>query len=646
MTKENKKILTIFLLLLGLTVIIFGASYAFFTYQKDGTKTVTMTSGSVKLHYQESSLNNINLTNALPMDDERGKAQTDYFEFTITSETAGYEIPYYVTSRVTTNSEDQIPASYISLYLTEVVNNEEVEVLDTTYDALTNVSKNNHIEQQLMSNTVAENNANYEKTYRLRLWINEDADYTPTEVNGVQTYPMQDKTFDFIVNVYTEVETVAVTCGVQPNDLYCFESECFRVVSADCDGNTVLVAEKNLNIFGDDYNNATGVQFVTDREYYFDVSPIVPFVATKTQVELNNYVYGYEYEDGWVEHTYNLSSNSYYWYNRFGTSDQYPGDFDAATETKYPYVFDASITTEQPVYDYGSYRCENGNCLGYLVSQYETLLKSQTYNVPQNATVRLLSKEEADLMLENNVSIHTGYPFWLGSLARETSDIELAYEPDGLKLVIEDKMWIFDGSSFERVSLYDDDYNSYNMYAVRAAIELPTSSLPQSAKIVVPQTTPYVFPKTQTIATTLGIDYDDINLDYDLIYAHTEPAGKQYETRKGSALPADLHVIEFLSSTPLSVSGSFSGFTTDEGIKLIHKYLESLADDGKIYDKDGEQINSSDMLLTTYDYYGYVTINGTRYYFNTYVQGNYNHYLFGTYASYNRLEMSTARWYN
>ena len=69
------------------------------------------------------------------------------------------------------------------------------------------------------------------------MWINEDADYSPIEENGVQTYPMQNKSFEFIVNVYTEVETVVASCEIEPNDRYYFDTECFRVVSADYDSN-------------------------------------------------------------------------------------------------------------------------------------------------------------------------------------------------------------------------------------------------------------------------------------------------------------------------------------------------------------------------------------------------------------------------
>ena len=457
---NDKKILFVFFIMLGITIFLFfGVAYAFFTYSKEGTKNVTMTSGSVKLHYEESSLKSINLTNALPMDDERGKAQTDYFEFTITSETAGYDIPYYVTSRVTTEAENQIPASYISLYLTEVVNNSEQEVLDTTYDELTNVSKNNHVEQQLMNNTVATNTANYEKTYRLRIWINETADYSPTEVGGEQVYPMQDKSFNFIINVYTEVETVASCQPDSIGDKYCFGTECFNVVTSDCD-ETVLLADYNLDAFGDYYREPT----------YKQLSATLVDGASSGMFTTK-------------------FSDSIYWYE-----GEYPVDPDETPDpsespdpssspnpnvTVYPYVYDldASPMTTDDLYtitehygysgEYYSCYTSYGKCIPHYLEDYLLMLKGASYGVPQSANIRLLSKEEGNLIV-NRYDLLNNQPFWLGSAK--------SYN----------KVWYF------------QNYNAYNPSFVLTAVEadtnqeeagirptlvIPTSDLPVDKKV-------------------------------------------------------------------------------------------------------------------------------------------------------------------
>ena len=139
--KNNKQFLMIMLLLLGIVLVTVGTTYAFFTYSKDGTKTVTLSSSNaVKLHYQEDSLKKINLTNAFAMDDDTGKQQ-EYFEFTITSETSTFAVPYIVAARVQTEEANKIPEGYISVYLTEVVSGVEQPVFLKTYDELTDISK-------------------------------------------------------------------------------------------------------------------------------------------------------------------------------------------------------------------------------------------------------------------------------------------------------------------------------------------------------------------------------------------------------------------------------------------------------------------------------------------------------------------------
>ena len=209
--KNKKNFLLIMLLVLGIILVTVGSTYALLSYSKDGTKTVSMTAGSVKLHYQEDEIKKINLANALPMNDDMGKQQ-EYFEFTITSETSTFEVPYIVAARVSTLEANRIPLNYITVYLTELNNGIEEQVFLKTYDELTSISKNNHVEQELFRRTVAANTSNYEKIYRLRMWINEDADYSPTEdALGNQTYPMLNKEFYFIVNVYTEVESYTPT---------------------------------------------------------------------------------------------------------------------------------------------------------------------------------------------------------------------------------------------------------------------------------------------------------------------------------------------------------------------------------------------------------------------------------------------------
>ena len=201
---NKKKFYIIFLFLIGIILITVGTTYAFLSYAKEGNKLVSMNGGAVRLHYEESDMDNINFENALPMDDAHGK-ESDYFEFTITGTTAEYDIPYVVTSRVKTLNENLIPKEYINVYLTEVVNGVEEERLLTTYYDLDELEKNNHIEQEIYKSFIPAHTLNYEKVFRLRIWLNEYTDYTPYEDDyGNQVYPMENKEFAFSINVYND----------------------------------------------------------------------------------------------------------------------------------------------------------------------------------------------------------------------------------------------------------------------------------------------------------------------------------------------------------------------------------------------------------------------------------------------------------
>ena len=592
---NSKKILFTFFIMLGLTLLIFGVSYAFFTYQKDGTKSVTMTAGSVKLHYEESSLKSINLTNALPMSDERGKAQTDYFEFTITSETAGYDIPYYVASRVTTSEENKIPTSYISLYLTEVVNNSEVEVLDTTYDTLTNISKNNHIEQQLMLNTVSANTSNYEKTYRLRIWINETADYSPTEVNGVQTYPMQDKAFNFVVNVYTEVEAAPEECVVAANapevgDLYCFDTECFRVMSNEC-SNTILLAEYGID-FEDlaGYFEPTGLQFDPDRP----LVSIYEWPDIYDSLEFYAYIYGYPENTEW----------SSFEEIGFENIDNY--DFDSETDTPYPYL---------------SVALTKGS-----VDQYLHTLKQAPYNVSSAATMRLPSIEEINTIIDNPkfLGLQSHY-YWTGSVSEITDD-EYYYH----------NIWIW-GREYGTNNNTLDEYDGLNETAqFRPILTIPTASLLSTAtKYEIPTGT-YIAPHAQTLATMFGIDYDDMNIDYQFINAYTLHAGDKYNAYDAT-FEDDFYIIDIYSNDV------FTEYDNVDGYRKLLSYLESIADDGKLYSDDEEHDLSQLGRYTLGRYrYGNLTINNTKYYYNIYAVKNMKYYHYDRqYSGYYGIELTT-----
>ena len=80
-----KKIILLVLVIVMITIVTFGISYAAFSYTSLGQKVNTITTGAVSMSYEESE-NSINLVNALPTTQTTGKKRLnsgEYFDFTI-----------------------------------------------------------------------------------------------------------------------------------------------------------------------------------------------------------------------------------------------------------------------------------------------------------------------------------------------------------------------------------------------------------------------------------------------------------------------------------------------------------------------------------------------------------------------------------
>ena len=72
----------ILLVAVVVAVFTFGVTYAFFTYSKTSDKSNVMVTGDIYLVFNEGT-DVLSITNAMPMSDANGKAQTKEFEFTI-----------------------------------------------------------------------------------------------------------------------------------------------------------------------------------------------------------------------------------------------------------------------------------------------------------------------------------------------------------------------------------------------------------------------------------------------------------------------------------------------------------------------------------------------------------------------------------
>ena len=206
MKNKKKQIIITLIAIISLIVITVGVTYAFFNYAKEGTTDNTIKTGSITFLYTEVSGvgKGISLTDAYPVADSIGKVQVGegkIFDFKVTSTISmNSSIGYQVTARKKTGST--LANSAVKVYLTEV-NGTEQELLLSKYSELSQTDKvdsSKFDERILYEGTVPANTKNYEKNFKLRMWVDENTDFSDGSMN--------DKTFTLTVNVYADGKVI------------------------------------------------------------------------------------------------------------------------------------------------------------------------------------------------------------------------------------------------------------------------------------------------------------------------------------------------------------------------------------------------------------------------------------------------------
>ncbi len=221
-TNSKKQILFMILGIIFLLLITVGVTYAFFVYTKLGSTENKITTGSLQFVYTENTGvgNGISITNALPISDSLGKSYATegyVFDFRVQAKTIGdVSLPYEVTVRKGDYSD--LDEDVVKVYLTEVNGNDETDAPLTlhlgeikTFDLLrqTNVvSEDLAVEKTVYQGIIPANSNDYSQSFRLRIWIKEDTDFSGTkEENGNINYPYNNKSFTLKVNVYASTNT-------------------------------------------------------------------------------------------------------------------------------------------------------------------------------------------------------------------------------------------------------------------------------------------------------------------------------------------------------------------------------------------------------------------------------------------------------
>ena len=201
---SSKQILLSVLGVAILVVAVVGISFAAFSYSKTGEVKNTITTGTITMTYTEPT-NGINLTDALPITDDAGKAlkgDGKTFDFTVGATVAGTTTINYVITAVKDATSD-LPDTGVKVYLTSTSGETETAVLGPKL-----VSQ--------LDKTVDENDAGapadqyvlktgtYKATgtdnYRLRMWV--DSNYGQQTGNANTTEFAAQHKYILKVNVY------------------------------------------------------------------------------------------------------------------------------------------------------------------------------------------------------------------------------------------------------------------------------------------------------------------------------------------------------------------------------------------------------------------------------------------------------------
>ena len=205
----NKKEMIALVLLLSIATIFLGVSVAIFNYFGKGTTNNVIETGKIVFSYSDADFgsyegNGVNIVNAYPISDEKGKSSiktNEYFDFTITASTTNTDLAYEIVANKGDNST--LDESKVKIYLTEFDGNNEVETPITgtsvvpTYSELKDTTNGLLKGKTIYFGTVKAGEVAYGKKFRFRMWLsNKDVGETTDDIK-IQTQ----ETFTARINV-------------------------------------------------------------------------------------------------------------------------------------------------------------------------------------------------------------------------------------------------------------------------------------------------------------------------------------------------------------------------------------------------------------------------------------------------------------
>jgi len=201
--KKNKMVLPMVMLLL-LIVATIGVTYAAFTFTKEGTVENVIESSTIMLTYTEGKTG-ITLNEAYPISDEAGKMLTgtdNVFDFTVQATLGKSNVIGYEVTAVKIPITDMTPLedSEVKLYLERVIDPnttyEEVLMPTNFIARSTSTQLGSPVGSMILDSGTFTNEGTTIHNYRLRLWVDEDAEIPSGEARKygvkINVYAKQD----------------------------------------------------------------------------------------------------------------------------------------------------------------------------------------------------------------------------------------------------------------------------------------------------------------------------------------------------------------------------------------------------------------------------------------------------------------------
>jgi len=207
--KENKKnkYLIVLMFLASILTICLGVSMAVFNYFGAGTTNNVIQTGRIIFSYSDADFgsyagNGVNITNATPIPDSKGKTllgTNEYFDFNITATTTNTDIAYEIVANKGASST--LEENKVKIYLTEVSAGNETPTTITgttpvpTYASLSDTTNSLLSGKTIYYGTVSAGEVAYRKDFRLRMWLSDE------NLDTSNTITEEEKVFTVKVNV-------------------------------------------------------------------------------------------------------------------------------------------------------------------------------------------------------------------------------------------------------------------------------------------------------------------------------------------------------------------------------------------------------------------------------------------------------------